>query len=566
MSFFSIAAQEATVIEAEIFTLLEEGNDSLAMTTALDKYYQAEHIKDTLSMIAFAGAIGELYQVDFNYDKAKEYHMQALKLSQRRKHVAEIFRNNLGMGNAFFMEFNVLSQDSVQRVKAVTDSIQKYYEQIEEQTILEYPRKELQAEAFANLGTFNYVLKEYDKAATYIELATEKNKELNDIPNLLANQNTLGAIYIKRERFTEAEEVYKSIIALVETIKNKTADNIETQHYAWRNLATVYESTGDYQKALSSYEKSFDYYRNLMETLREEELSTIESQYNAERIRQEEQLNTAREATRRETFQKWTFVLTISVVALLVALLLRNRTYRLKRKNLQLSMEQERLEKEKQISELKTDYQIKVLGATLDGREIERKEIAQSLHDNVSSLLSSANMHLQVTKQKTATEIQELDKAKAIISEASGKIRDLSHELVSAVLLKFGLAHAISDVCEKYSNQKIQFECLSTTELPRFQEDFEIKVYNMIVECMNNIIKHSQANNATVAIQLNGNELRVAIEDNGKGFDTSIAEYQNGIGLGQIQARIKNLRGKLSIDSKLREGTQIRFWVPAQEV
>ena len=49
----------------------------------------------------------------------------------------------------------------------------------------------------------------------------------------------------------------------------------------------------------------------------------------------------------------------------------------------------------------------------------------------------------------------EIDKSQQIIIEASKKIRDLSHTLVSSVLLKFGLNFAIKDIAEKYSNSQI---------------------------------------------------------------------------------------------------------------
>ena len=138
----------------------------------------------------------------------------------------------------------------------------------------------------------------------------------------------------------------------------------------------------------------------------------------------------------------------------------------------------------------------------------------------------------------------------------------MSHNLISAVLLKFGLGKAIQDLCEKLSNSKITFTS-SAKNIERFNQNFEIKMFNIINELINNIIKHSKAKKGTIKLeQLNGN-LQVIVFDDGIGFDMNEIELKNGIGLSQIKARIKVLNGLLNIKSN-SEGTRIFISVPIE--
>ena len=132
------------------------------------------------------------------------------------------------------------------------------------------------------------------------------------------------------------------------------------------------------------------------------------------------------------------------------------KLYKLGKNNHVLQISQEQLLNQNKIEKIKSEAQAKILVATLDGRLEERKKIANVLHDNVSALLSATNLHLYASKKKLKENLPvEIEKAQSILEEASVQIRDLSHTLISAVLIKFGLSYAIQDLCEKSSNSSI---------------------------------------------------------------------------------------------------------------
>jgi len=185
------------------------------------------------------------------------------------------------------------------------------------------------------------------------------------------------------------------------------------------------------------------------------------------------------------------------------------------------------------------------------------------LHDNISALLSSAGLHLRVFSTKNEKLSEEITKTISLLEEAHDKVRDLSHELIPALLVRFGLLYALADLCEKNSNSDITFEYESNIDdQKRYPEEFEIKIYFIITELLNNVMKHSQATIGKVAVQENGNVLKIQVFDNGKGFDTNRFQISEGFGINQIRARINAMRGNLIIDSKLDMGTIITIDVP----
>lgn len=221
-----------------------------------------------------------------------------------------------------------------------------------------------------------------------------------------------------------------------------------------------------------------------------------------------------------------------------------------------------KLKQEEKIKQLKAESHIRILDATLDGKEAHRKLVAVALHDNVSALLSSGSIHIQASINQYKAKVPlELLKAQKIVELASKEVRDLSHTLHSSVLHKFGLPFAIKDIAEMYSNSQIKIH----TDLDsdnRYSMTFENKVYNIVQELINNVMKHSEAQNAVILLKEDSATLKIVITDDGKGFDPEKRRNQDGIGINQIEARVFMLKGIMNIDSEIGGGTRIEINLP----
>ncbi|MFH6995291.1 sensor histidine kinase [Flavobacterium sp. FlaQc-48] len=213
--------------------------------------------------------------------------------------------------------------------------------------------------------------------------------------------------------------------------------------------------------------------------------------------------------------------------------------------------------------DIKQKILLNVINVGIDTQEIERKKIASFLHDNINSLLSSVGLHLNAYTSQNHIKSEEIQKAKAILEEAHDLLRDMSHDLVPTLLVRFGLIYALEDLCEKNSNSTINFEFSSSVSTEkRYNEKFEMKVYFIVSELFNNIIKHSDAKLAQISLSEERNQFTIIIHDNGKGFKTKKLHEVEGFGLNRIRARIKKYKGNIAIISKANEGTLIKIQVP----
>ena len=206
---------------------------------------------------------------------------------------------------------------------------------------------------------------------------------------------------------------------------------------------------------------------------------------------------------------------------------------------------------------------LNVINAGIDSQEVERKKIASFLHDNINSLLSSVGLHLKTFTTLNDIKSDEIQKAKSILQEAHDLLRDMSHDLVPTLLVRFGLIYALEDLCERNSNSHINFKFSSTIPTEkRYIEKFEMKLYFIVSELFNNIIKHSDAQKAKIFLSEKNNQFIIVIQDNGKGFETQRLNNFEGFGINRIRARIKKYKGSISISSKANEGTTVKIKVP----
>jgi len=517
--------------------------------------------KEKTKWLIFTGSI---LRRQNEFDKALPYFKESYYINLKNNDSVALVEDHVQIGRIFHHKLKSY-RDSLSSKIALNlkDSILFYYNKNLDFEAIKGAENNL-AHTYDKLAFIYSDYKQLDSAKYFINKTIELKKQLfsENSNQYLSALSKLGLIYIHEERYQKAEDIYLDI-------NQKAQDSTQLGYLnnlliATGNLGYIYEQTQQYKKAYEYSEKQSEISELITKKQRATEIRTIEAKYNEDKARAEEKTNTVKAEKEKERSQYLLAATGLISLAIILFGTVLYRNTKLKAKNLSLNLIEQELNQQKTLRVLQEKNQSKLLNATLDGRETERKDIAQTLHDSVSALLSSANMHLQVVKKKSTGAVAELDKSQRIIDEASGKVRDLSHKLISAVLLKFGLEHAVYDICEKYSNQDLEFELESEDKIPRFEQGFEIKIHNIIEECINNIMKHSKASEASVVLLLTNNTLHVTIKDNGVGFDASKISPSSGIGLSQIKARIENMEGIFDIDSKINKGTTIVMEVPVE--
>lgn len=201
--------------------------------------------------------------------------------------------------------------------------------------------------------------------------------------------------------------------------------------------------------------------------------------------------------------------------------------------------------------------------AAITTLEQERKQIAQDLHDDISSKLNilSLNCHMLNIPNTPQSNIAEITKS---ILEYTSKVLDsckkMSHNLLPPVLEKFGIQAGIEELCSDLKeNNAIEVNFENNIKFDFKENDRHIHIFRIIQELIANSINHGKATSISICFnQFNGvNSCNYS--DNGIGFDVNRLEEFQGLGIKNISSRILILGGNLSVASNANEGISVVF-------
>lgn len=99
----------------------------------------------------------------------------------------------------------------------------------------------------------------------------------------------------------------------------------------------------------------------------------------------------------------------------------------------------------------------------------------------------------------------------------------------------------------------------------RIDRNTELHVYRIVLELFNNILKHAQAYKAVIQLVMENEYISLLVEDDGKGFQGG-KPIESGIGLTNVESRVKILGGNLSIDTSPQSGTTIIITIPYHDL
>ncbi len=211
----------------------------------------------------------------------------------------------------------------------------------------------------------------------------------------------------------------------------------------------------------------------------------------------------------------------------------------------------------------KQQAEIKAMVAT---QEEERKRISRDLHDDVGTKLSALKLFVSSLHDKAACinneEIKSLAKSsEQFITEAMQDVRGLLLNLSPTVLEEFGYTTAVEGFVNKINETHlIKFTLVIFGMNKRIQTAYELVLYRITQELINNVLKHAEAKNVSLQIGQRDNKIILMIEDDGKGFDVNV--HRDGYGLQNLSARTKLLKGSMTIDSKTGKGTSVLIEIP----
>lgn len=206
-----------------------------------------------------------------------------------------------------------------------------------------------------------------------------------------------------------------------------------------------------------------------------------------------------------------------------------------------------------------------LLNSVINTEEKDRLQFSQELHDGIGPLLSAAKMYADwlAEPNKTTDSTTIVPEIQKLINESTLAVRDLSFKLSPHILQNYGILEALKAYADKVNKSGKVKISIESTELGRFDEIIEATSYRIICECITNTLKHADAKNISIHTVLENNTLIINYTDDGKGFDVEkVLENRKGIGLLNMQSRLKSLNGTLTINSALEKGSVFTIKIP----
>lgn len=207
---------------------------------------------------------------------------------------------------------------------------------------------------------------------------------------------------------------------------------------------------------------------------------------------------------------------------------------------------------------------------TLAIQEDERQRLSQELHDELGQSLTAIKV-MAVTAGRSPTEAdgikQTTDAIIAICDHLMTVVRSMMHQLHPLVLTELGLKATMEDLLNHWSlrNPELKLSITCPDEVDYLEQKITIQVFRIVQECLTNIVRHAQAQQAAVIIEIDhqaetGTALRLQVSDDGQGC--VVDKIKTGFGLLGMRERINSLGGEFIIQTRPQLGMSIIATIP----
>lgn len=224
-------------------------------------------------------------------------------------------------------------------------------------------------------------------------------------------------------------------------------------------------------------------------------------------------------------------------------------------KNVGLALEQAKQNKE---------FGIRIIEA----QEEERKRISREIHDGPAQMMANVLMRADLI-ERTYRErgidkaIEEITNLKVTVRNALSEVRRIIYDLRPMALDDLGIVPTLKKyllTVEEYNpGVIIHFQTHSTEQ--RLLPNYEVSIFRLVQESVNNAIKHSQTKEFWVKIEWLRNIVNIVVKDHGVGFDKEVLKAHS-FGIIGMRERVEILKGTMEIDSEPGRGTTVHIKIP----
>jgi PAS domain S-box-containing protein len=203
-----------------------------------------------------------------------------------------------------------------------------------------------------------------------------------------------------------------------------------------------------------------------------------------------------------------------------------------------------------------------IANAVTNAKALERTDLGMELHDNVNQLLAASRLYLEIARKSKDHREMYLNRSSQYTLNAIEEIRKLAKGLINNVIKNLSLCEAIlgisHDIMEVYP---IKITCNMDSEIhPKVNAKFNLNIFRIVQEQLNNIIKHARATIVKINLSQNKKNIILSVSDNGSGFN--IHKKVKGIGILNIKSRAESFKGTAHFVSQPGKGCVLTVLFP----
>lgn len=602
---------------------LQEKYPDSSFQLARDIYEESKRINFKEGVAYSAFRIGTIYNLWGKNDSSAQYVKEAnsirlsnedwLGASSTSLFLGIIYKELGKMDSAFsyFIASEKLvrqANDSVGWHRIVIESAHQYLDYGEVKKAKDYynqalnlslamGNEELMGFSYSALGKYFFESNQYDSAMYYFKSSVDLFEQVDLPQQVLVNKNNLALCYSNTGRWAEATLIFKSTISAYKALKlredlslnylnlgqtylnrnmvdsaihylknasflSNTIKNLENESLALLYLSDAYQLKGEYETAMGYQKKHAVLKDSLLNAEKVRSISEMQTKYETQLKEQEIELldeeNKTKTAQRNALFVG-ILLLILSASALIFFFVQKNK----------ISKQAKQIAEQK-LNSVLDEQEINTYNAMLKGQEEERLRIANDLHDRLGSMLSTIKLMFSSLEDKIG-QVQEenktqMDKTTSLIDDACVEVRRISHNLGAGLIANYGLVNSLEDLTETINQtSKVDCKLLIYNMEEGLPLRFEVELYRIAQEILNNALKYANAKSITVQLSRLDEEFSMTIEDDGVGFDFARAKKKGGMGLANIEKRAAKLNGKVYIDTAINKGCISIIEIPLKQ-
>jgi PAS domain S-box-containing protein len=204
--------------------------------------------------------------------------------------------------------------------------------------------------------------------------------------------------------------------------------------------------------------------------------------------------------------------------------------------------------------------------ALLNAYETERAAIARELHDDLGSSLALLSLRMAALGNHVRSmpaAIEDVAAVNALTTRIAADLRRVAQGLHPPSLDLLGIAAAVRQLCVDIAqHQPVAIRCDVRNVPPTLDKEIATCLLRVAQQGLQNVVKHSRAKNASVLLSGEAGRIHLQIADDGDGFDPAASKGRGGLGLASMDERLRLVRGTLTVNSAVGEGTRLDAVVP----